>query len=70
LRLTVARDLGNGLPHSGSLHFADTEVFSVLDASTRDEPVKLSDLVPKLISIVLQPVLIAASRCYLIQMLR
>ena len=38
--------------------------------STRDEPVNCRILARKLISIVRQPVLIAASRCYLIQMLR
>ena len=37
-------------------------------ASTRDEPVNLSGFLRRLISIVRQPVLIAATRCYLIQM--
>src|SRR5215216_2205463 len=41
-----------------------------LHASTRDAPVDLSDSSPELISTVRQPVLLAASRCYLIQMLR
>jgi hypothetical protein len=43
--------------------------FPGLVLAARDEPVNLSDSRLGLISIVHQPVLIAASRCYLIQML-
>ena len=46
-----------------------SEPFGAARASTRDEPVNLSDSCRKLIRIWRQPVPIAASRYYLIQML-
>jgi hypothetical protein len=55
-------------PNSGGSESA--RVLSAAPASTRDEPAHLSDSRPKLISIVGQPVLLAATRCYLIHMLR